>query len=271
MHVAMPNYTGPMFPGHRTYEGPPAPFDPEEERDLAGRGIEAWLAQVSPSATGPDLMGHVGGDFRHPTPRLSTYVDWWNAASRGSEARLASPEEFFTLLRNRQDSLPVLDGEISPPMHSVVKSVAQLQELAQAPQHVREEGLGRFGEGYGEAKVERKQLDRAVHLALREAEQASTWAWLLGASPITSDLAALYRPILTYGHHDPFIGCVVHDDYDKIITQLIATQQRAEALRDEALAFVGRQTDTQSVRDRPGRNRAGLQRTLVVTDRTRPR
>ncbi len=255
VHVAIPNYTGPIFPGSHVYDQPPEVLEAGQEWGLALKSIQDWREKAGSKASGDDLLGHIGGDFRHSSPRLVEYIRFWNdqPENDGSEAVLTGPEPFFEKLNERKETLKVYQGEINPLMRTVVKTQADILAIGSSPFHVRPIHLGRFGEGYGETKVERKQLDRAFHFAARQAEQAIAWQWLaVGKStdPITGDssiqtrLTDLYQPVLVFGHHDPFIGCCVIDDYDHQIALLRQSISLAEELCSQAYQAIAAEVNT---------------------------
>lgn len=244
-HVAYPDYSGPRLPGARSYNEPAAGFgaDEDEEKTQALKAIGDYVSKAQEWATGSELMVHIGGDFAHPLPGLSKQVAWWNEQPEGPQARVAVPSEFFAAVRRRANGLPVVRGEISPKMRTIVKTVATVRELAAQPM-LRNTEFGRFGEGYGETKVERKQLDRLFGARIRTAEKFSVLASLLGWRHSQPEIERLYQPVMVYQHHDPFIGCCVADEYNRMLDLLHNSLGTAQALTEDALRFIGGWVDS---------------------------
>ncbi|MHB0879071.1 MAG: glycoside hydrolase family 38 N-terminal domain-containing protein, partial [Anaerolineae bacterium] len=243
-HVAMPNYNGPRLPGARSYWDAAAPFDPGAEQDLANTALSDFYEQAKRWSAGGSVLIHVGSDFARPNPRLPRYVAGWNEA-HGDKALLATPSEFFSAVAAEGLDLPVYRGEISPPMHTEVRALDDIRHMAELGGNVRPEGLGRFGEGYGEAKSERKQLDRIFSNRVRTAEKAAVIASWLGGDYCPAQFEALYRPVMIYQHHDPFIGCCVSEDFDRVMATLRDGICTCEATTAGAIGNIGGRVESQ--------------------------
>jgi alpha-mannosidase len=243
-HIAMPNYTGPSLPGLSMRQKLRLPVDVARERETAEAAFADYFAKTYRLATGDEIMVHVGGDFRDPVAGLSRYVAWWNQAPERPEIRICTPSDFFGALGTRADDIPLFRGEFNPPIHTIYRPREELREFAETSGMLRPEAAGRFAEGYAETKTERKRLDRVFSHRIREAEQLSVIASLLGRASVQREIEGIYHPVQRYQHHDPFIGCVVPEAYPVMMAALNHAVARAEEIGDDALRFIGGAVDS---------------------------
>jgi alpha-mannosidase len=159
--------------------------------------------EISPTG---DFLFPVGGDFTVPREEWFEAIEAWNR-QRPIKVRISVPGEFFQVLEEKREKLPLFRGELNPVFAGTYESRERV-----------------------------KKLCREAETLLLDTEKISSISFLLGGE--YPDLEEEWRNVLLNNHHDLITGTGTDVVYWNTLLRYYSSLRGAERKRRESLSHL---------------------------------